>query len=239
MKKKIWILAVCAAVLAAAIVLPFTLAKYSDTFSQGMQPVEPAPFYFETDLKPEQTYYVAAGADLTFVARNHDTLLHVTGEAITFDVAVNGTSVGTYTCTASVAENKQITIPAAQLGAVGAVKRVTLTSTAPYAKEIGFNVQVVETTATNCYSVKDMGDYVRLDLHIGDALPATDITIVYEGLAPDSTNDLTASWTVENGNGTLAVANLLPYARYTLYFFGNKSVTERTNVTLDGTITLD
>ena len=240
MKKRIWIPVLCISVLAVLIVaLSITLARYTDTFSDGAQAIEPAPFYFETNLTVDETYYVAVGTDFNFFARNHDTLSHVTGQDIAFDVKINGTTVGNYTCTANVAEDKQIILSASQLGAVGTVKQVTLTSSEPYVKAFSFNVQVVDATATNCYSVKDMGDYVRLDICVGNALPATDIIVQYTGLAPDSTNDLTAGWTLEGGTGAISAASLLPYARYTFYFFGAKSVSEQTNVALGNVITLE
>lgn len=224
--------------LAIATMATFTFARFLDTYADSPQLVAPSPFYFESTLAEGQTYYVAAGEDLVFTVRNHDTLSHVTKEALSFDVAINGTQLSTHTCTANIADNKTVTVPAAQLGAVGSIKSVTLTSSTPYVQAITFHVKVVVAEAVNCYSVADKGDYVQLDLYTGSTLPSHDITVNYGELAPDSTGALTSTWMTEAGSATIPVSSLLPYSHYTLYFFGRQPVSAKTNAALTATITL-
>lgn len=235
-RKAFLALLLCLALITAAITA-VTVARFQALYEDEPQAISPAAFYFEADLEEGETYFVAEGQDLVFTVRNHDTLSHVTAGTLSFQVAVNGTAVGSYTCTAGAAENKTVTVPAATLGAAGSIKQLTLSSTAPYTKTVTCNIEVIPVAAANTYSVTDKGDYVQLDLYVGSTLPTSDITIHYAGLAPDSTADLTASWTTA-GSGTIAVSSLTPYARYTLYFFGTKAVTPVTNAPLGSSITL-
>ena len=56
---------------------------------------------------------------------------------------MDGRQIATYTCTAGVAEDKTVTVPASALGAVGARQTVTLRATAPYTQSISFTLAVV------------------------------------------------------------------------------------------------
>ncbi len=223
---------------AAALMASHTLGRFSSSFSEDPQPVEPAALYFEATLADGQTYYVAEGEDLSFTVRNYDALEHVTATEIAFDVRVGGAAFSSHTLTASTMDSVEVSIPAAQLGAAGSVLALTLAATTPYEQTLTFTIRVVAPDAVNCYSITDKGDYVQLDLYLGGTLPAQDILVQYTGFAPDSTNDLTAAWTVDDGEGTLACTSLVPNARYTFYFFGKNAVSERSNEPLSGSISL-
>ena len=74
---------------------------------------------------------------------------------------------------------------------------------------------------------------------MGAQLPASDITVRYSGFAPDSTGELSANWTLAEGEGIIPLTALTPYTHYTLYFFGKADVSPQANAPLGTVLTIE
>lgn len=245
MIRKPYIAALAVLALISVVLAGGALAKYVYENQIGPNLVDPQDFFFTTNFEEGGSYLFPAGQDFTFDVRNYDNVGNINSSNISFDVKIklgetvvqSQTGMGLVSIVGDTKTKDTVsyTIQGSNLVA-GNAYLVEITSTAPYAKTISFAVNAVSGTVGNTYSVKDHGNWVQLDLYIGTTPPASVVVQYGENmLAPDNLNELMTAWTL-SGTGTLT--DLQPYTHYSLIFFGTTDVTEVTNATLAGTVTL-
>jgi len=245
MIRKPYIAALAVLALISVVLAGGALAKYVSENQIGPNLVDPQDFFFTTNFEEGGSYLFPAGEDFEFYVRNHNNVGNANAQNITYTFTLKlGEEVkqtGTGTLTAfwdgeKWDEKANMHIINGSNLVAGNAYLVEITSTAPYAKTISFTVNAVSGTVGNTYSVKDHGNWVQLDLYIGTTPPASVVVQYGENmLAPDNLNELMTAWTL-SGTGTLT--DLQPYTHYSLIFFGTTEVTEVTNATLAGTVTL-
>lgn len=214
-----------------------TLAKYIGRRIYGPQIADPESFFFTTNFEQGGSYLYPAGKSFDFAVRNYDKLGNYNASEISYTVTVNGQALDIGArgrLTGGKKSAQTVTVPASMLEA-GNAYVIAITASSPYEKTISFTVNAIAGTVENLYTVKDMGNWVQLDLYVGTA-PAP-LTIDYTGLQPDNLNELMADWTTAQNSATLT--DLSPYTHYTLVFFGTAEVDEvLTQTVLGSSVTL-
>ena len=241
---------ILAAVLLCAIALTAiggaVLGKYLDG-KKSAALADTTPFYFTCNFEDGGIYYLS-GTEAEITVFNHDGLGHVTASNIQYTVTVtdpNGNAVTTTpTADSALTGNTADSATYKFQGSAGGFYKVTVQSTAPYTKEITFQINFMEDDVTNTYSitVAESKQWLRLDLYIGATPPANDITVVYGILSPDNTNDMMSDWlTGANAtySGEIEVLGMTDHSHYSFIFFGDVSAYESvTGQPLTDTITL-
>lgn len=230
-KNNVLLAALVVACIAVLSIGTATLSRYVQK-SEDQQVATPVNFYFESDYLKEggATYTVYTGSVNIKIA-NHDGL-NITNDTISYTIEGTG-DTGTQTLNGGLENSADYTLS----GEKGETKKVTVTSSYPYAKTLSATFLFQDPGENTVYKVTDQGYYLTLDLYTGAKADA--ITINYDAdLAPDNTNELMSGWT-SGTNGTLS--GLSPNAHYSLIFFERTAAeypTTDEQILSGGTITL-
>ena len=222
-QKKHYIAALCLVLAALSLVLiAASVAKYSSTVRGKTHSVIPESFRFEC----------------TPYANGHRYIVTEATESIAFDVDSEQAEY-TVTCDngATVTQNgNKVTLT--NLGEVGTIHTVTVSTVAPYAKTISFSFQVVASSVESYYKIVNKDGWVELTLYIGSAVPSN-VTINYGTLAPDNLNPLMTTWRTEATSAILNSAQLTPHSQYTLIFFGTSNMIDVASEALTNNTTIN
>jgi hypothetical protein len=231
-RKGLVIVALCAVTLIA--LSGAVLGKYLHDEKHAML-ADTTPFYFTCNFEDGGIYYLS-GDTAEVTVFNHDGLEHITKDTIAYTVSVtdpSNTAVATTlkTADAGLTGNTKDSATYEFHGIAGGFYKVTVQSTAPYAKEITFQINFMENDVTNTYSitVAESKQWLRLDLYIGATPPANDITVVYGILSPNNTNDMMSDWltgTEVTHSNTIDVSGMTDHSHYSFIFFGDVSAYE-------------
>ncbi|MBQ8392158.1 MAG: hypothetical protein IJX51_00145 [Clostridia bacterium] len=162
-------------------------------------------------------YYALEGSSLDFYMHNNDQGI-ISNAKIEYETKVES-DTSPITQTGTLNEDVATSQPGASIANVkqGVTYTVTISVTKPYTETISFTVIPVKDELATYYNLEDKGEYVQLDLFVGNTGGNIDVTVDFGGLSPDSLNAVTSPWT----KGTPGVITATPYTHYTIYFFKN------------------
>lgn len=214
------ILGIC---LVLAIVVTGVLGKYI-TSKQGTSYIESKDFIYECNLENGKTYYINPSNTPTSI---NCIVVNYIGSKISED-DITGTvklskdsilvgEVYDFTMNKNVETKLDVNMAVSSL-TPGDKYTMEIKTQTPYIKTITANFIVSDYSSVSTYSIDDKGAWVEVEIKIGAVIPASGITINYEGLAPDNTNELMADWLSSDLEKTISSSKIETNSVITLIF---------------------
>ncbi len=172
---------------------------------------------FLTDAETVPTYKVY-GTTVDFVLFNYDDLTETEGTGVSYTLSVSGNATldsASHTFTEGAKGTKKHTLTYG--GTADGSVTITATETAASQPHtLGATFEFIVQEPATYYSVTDHGNYIVLELFIGETVP--EITVQYgDTLLPDNTNDFMSGWLTVDAQGRLT--GMVPHAHYELVFY--------------------
>lgn len=187
------------------------LAKYAKDIDINTI-IKPSDFHFYTSYEDEETYDIYDNKITIDVTNTY--LSEATKEDINYIIKVNEViEVNDGLLKGSVSSTNTHIIDLEY----DKTYEVVIQSVNPFKKTITHIFKTHSSTVDSKYTLKDMGDWIEVDLYIGTTCPSKINVVFPSGLLPDNTNPLMNDWYSTSGviNGSEMTKN----AHYNLIFF--------------------